>query len=75
MSRSRNQKLKLLYLRDYLLTNTDEQHPVTIKQLTAFLAVNDINAERKSLYDDLDALNDYGLDIVKDLSLIHISQP
>lgn len=66
MPRSRNQKLKLLYLRDYLLTNTDEQHPVTVKQLIAYLAANDINAERKSLYDDLDGLSDYGLDIVKD---------
>ena len=28
MARSERQKLKLLYLRDYLLRNTDEQHPV-----------------------------------------------
>lgn len=66
MPRSTKQKLKLLYLQDYLLTNTDEQHPVTVKQLIAYLAANDISAERKSLYDDLDALGDYGLDVVKD---------
>lgn len=66
MPRTRNQKLKLLYLRDYLLTNTDEQHPVTVKQLIAFLDANGISAERKSLYDDLELLISYGLDVVKD---------
>lgn len=52
MPRSSNQKLKLLYLMRYLLQNTDEQHPATTNQLIAFLAEQDVKAERKSIYDD-----------------------
>ena len=32
MARSANQKLKCLYLRQFLLQNTDEEHPATIPQ-------------------------------------------
>ena len=64
MARSANQKLKLLYLMDDLLQNTDEAHPATLAQLAAHLASHGIAAERKSLYDDLEALRTYGLDIV-----------
>lgn len=45
MARSERQKLKLLYLRNYLLRNTDEQHPVTMKQIIAYLDHNDIPAD------------------------------
>ena len=33
MARSANQKLKLLYLMRYLLRNSDENHPVTVRQM------------------------------------------
>ena len=65
MARSSNQKLKLLVLKDYLLKNTDENHPVTIQEIIQELAGHGINAERKSLYNDLEALRVYGLDIVQ----------
>ncbi len=65
MARSTNQKLKLLILKDYLLRYSDEAHPVTIPQLIAELARYDIKAERKSLYDDMEALRLYGLDILQ----------
>lgn len=66
MARSPNQKLKLLYLRDYLLQHTDEDHSVTLKDMTDMLASHEIQAERKSLYDDLRLLgpDGYGMDIV-----------
>lgn len=63
MARSANQKLKCLYLRQFLLENTDEAHPVTISQMIDYLARHDIAAERKSIYDDIDGLRSYGLDI------------
>ena len=68
MPRSTGQKLKLLYLRDYLQQNTDEQHPVTVRQMIAHLEGRGVAAERKSVYDDLAALgpDGYGLDIVAD---------
>ena len=64
MARSPQQKLKLLYLMDYLLQNTDEAHPASLARLTAHLSGLGVAAERKSLYDDLEALRAYGLDVV-----------
>ena len=63
MPRSSGQKLKLLYIMDYLLQYSDAEHPVTVRQLIAHLAAHDIAAERKSLYDDIEALRTYGLDV------------
>lgn len=63
MARSANQKLKCLYLRQFLLENTDEAHPVTVSQMIDYLARHDIAAERKSIYDDIDGLRSYGLDV------------
>ncbi len=65
MPRSQNQKLKLLYLMRYLLQNSDEAHPVGIAQMVDELAAHGIAAERKSLYADLDALREFGMDIVQ----------
>lgn len=65
MPKCENQKLKLLLLRDYLEQNTDEQHPASMADILAYLAENGISAERKSIYADLQALEDYGLDIVR----------
>jgi len=63
MPRSTGQKLKLLYIMDYLLQYSDAEHPVTMRQLIAHLAAHDIAAERKSIYDDIEALRTYGLDV------------
>ncbi|MBQ9648078.1 MAG: WYL domain-containing protein, partial [Oscillospiraceae bacterium] len=63
MPRSSGQKLKLLYIMDYLLQNSDAEHPVTVWQLVSCLAAHDIAAERKSIYDDIEALRTYGLDV------------
>ena len=63
MAKSANQKLKLLYLCRYLLRQSDESHPVTVAQMIDYLARQDIAAERKSLYDDMEALRLFGLDV------------
>ncbi len=63
MPKSENQKLKLLYLQKILLEQTDEQHPLSAQELIAALARYDVLAERKSIYNDIDALRRYGLDI------------
>lgn len=60
MAKSEGQKLKLLYLRDYLRQNTDEAHPASVQDMIDFLASKEIRAERKSIYDDIRALNEYG---------------
>lgn len=63
MAKSSLQKLKLLYLRDYLQKNTDETHPARVPELIEFLAEQGIRAERKSIYDDLLALYEYGFEV------------
>ena len=65
MARSANQKLKLLLLRQYLERNSDEAHPVTTAQLLEYLASEGISAERKSIYSDLEALQSFGLDLIR----------
>ena len=65
MAKSERQKLKLLILRDYLRSHTDELHPVSMQQILAALEGEGIRAERKSVYDDLDTLRDYGMEIRK----------
>ena len=65
MPKSANQKLKLLYLMQYLLQKSDEEHPISIQQMIDELARHDIKAERKTLYDDMEALRLFGLDIIQ----------
>lgn len=60
------QKQKLIVLRDILYNETDEMHPLSVSDLIAKLALHDIKAERKTLYDDIATLIDTGLDIVVD---------
>ena len=64
MAKSERQKLKLLYLRDYLRQNTDASHPAGVQTLIDYLASKDIHAERKSIYDDIRTLNEYGTEIL-----------
>ncbi len=63
MPKSEGQKLKLLYLLDDLRSNSDETHPLQTSVLLAHLADRGIHAERKSLYDDIRALEEYGVRI------------
>ncbi|MBQ6371799.1 MAG: WYL domain-containing protein [Oscillospiraceae bacterium] len=65
MAKSSNQKLKMLIIRDFLLRMSDQDHPVTVQQIIDELESFDIKAERKSIYDDLDALKLYGMDIIR----------
>ncbi|MBE6772419.1 MAG: WYL domain-containing protein [Ruminococcaceae bacterium] len=65
MPKSSNQKLKLIYLMKILLEKTDEEHGMTTADIIAALAAQGISAERKSIYDDIEALRLFGIDIVK----------
>lgn len=64
MAKKANQKLKLMVLRDILEQETDEEHALSLKELIERLAAQGIPAERKSLYEDLEALRQYGLDVL-----------
>ena len=64
MPKSSNQKLKLIYLMKILLERTDETHSITMPEIIDALAAYDISAERKSLYNDIENLRVYGLDVI-----------
>ena len=63
MPRHSGQKLKLLYLSEILQKQTDEDHALTLNQIIAELQRYGISAERKSLYDDIEALRVFGIDV------------
>jgi len=65
MPKSENQKQKLLHIAKYLMENTDANHAVSTPQLIEYLASQGIKAERKSIYNDIDTLNDFGMDIIR----------
>ncbi len=65
MARGENQKLKLLYIMQFLLERTDEEHAVTTQDIIAGLEQHGIHAERKSIYTDIDLLTEFGLDIIR----------
>lgn len=46
-----------------LYKNTDEEHGMTMAEMIAELEKYDIKAERKSIYDDLQMLREFGIDI------------
>ena len=64
MPKSSHQKLKLIYLMKILLERTDEAHSITMHEIVDALAAYGISAERKSLYNDIENLRIYGLDII-----------
>lgn len=65
MARKSKQKMKLLYLVKIFLEETDDDHRLTTPQIIDRLDSYGIDAGRKSLYDDYEALRTFGLDIIK----------
>ena len=65
MPKSDNQKLKIFYILDYLQKNSHQEHPVRAVELQAMLEQqHNIICDRKTVYSDIQALQDYGVDIV-----------
>ncbi|MBR2353486.1 MAG: WYL domain-containing protein [Clostridia bacterium] len=64
MPRKSGQKRKLLYLAKFLLEETDEEHPATMQRMLDFLGAQGIEAERKSIYADLEELRTIGVDVI-----------
>lgn len=59
-----NNRLKILYLYKIFLDKTDEQHYLTMSDIVNQLKLYGISAGRKALYEDIEALKAYGLDII-----------
>lgn len=61
-----NKKSKMLYVMKILVEQTDENNTVTLNEILRQLEdIYGIKAERKSIYDDIDTLIDFGIDIEK----------
>lgn len=58
-----HQKLKLIYLAQIFMEKTDEEHPITVPEIIKELSALGISAERKSIYDDIECLRLFGMDI------------
>lgn len=63
MAKRENQKLKLYYLIKILQEKTDEDHGLTMPQIIEQLAAYDVSADRKSIYDDMEAMRTLGLEV------------
>lgn len=63
MSKNFNQKLKALYLMKIMMNRTDESHTITMPEIIRELEKYGIAAERKSIYDDIISLKEYGFTI------------
>ena len=65
MPRSDNQKLKIFYILDHLQRNSHQDHPVRTSELLSMLEhQHNISCDRKTVYSDIAALQDLGVDIV-----------
>ena len=56
-------KVKVLYLLKILREETNAEHGLTMPQIIQRLAEHGVSAERKSVYADLDALREFGIDV------------
>lgn len=65
MPRVSGQKLKLLYLIKILMEETDEDHAISTQELINRLNNLGIHSERKSIYDDISCLQQFGYDIMQ----------
>ena len=65
MAKNPKQKEKLLYIMKYFMEKTDDDYGVTVADIIDYLEEFEIAAERKSIYNDIECLRDFGFDIVK----------
>lgn len=63
MAKSQNQKLKLIYLARLMQEKTDDEHGLSMSEIISELSLCGVKAERKSIYDDFEALRSIGVDM------------
>ena len=67
--RTKHQKLKSYIVTQYLLKNTDEDHPASAKDIIDYLADFGILAERRSIYRDIQEINEVMYALENDCTL------
>lgn len=53
----------MLYFLKILYEKTDEEHTITVPEIIKELSKYGVSAERKSIYDDIECLKLFGIDI------------
>ena len=61
----KDKQAKLIYVLKILWEETDEQHPLSAKEIAKRLEAYGVFCERKSVYRDLDTLEEFGFDIIR----------
>lgn len=61
-----HQKLKMLYLAKIFMEQTDDEHGLTMAEITEKLKQYGVNADRKTLYQDFEELRTFGLDLLSE---------
>ncbi len=64
MPKGKNQKVKLIKILEILKNESDENHPMSTNALIKRLRDEEIDVERKTLYDDIVCLNECGYEIM-----------
>ncbi len=64
MPKEKNQKLKLYYLSQIMLSKTDEDHHLTMPEILEYLEEYGVSADRKTIYSDIEALKEIGIDVI-----------
>ena len=65
MGQADNPRLRILYILDYLQKNSHRDHPVGTPHLLAMLQeYHGLSCDRKTVYADIAALQEYGVDIL-----------
>lgn len=66
MPKTSNQKIRTLYVLEALRELTDDKHHLTVKQIIEYLNARGLSCERKSIYDDLEVLKLFGIDVLSE---------
>ena len=61
--------MALLYMMRELLQKTDEDHSMNASDLIAALAAYDCEADRRTIYSNVEILQDFGIDVIKDFGI------
>ncbi len=63
MPKANRQKMKILKMMELLRQQSDEDHPLRTSQIVEALAREGITCDRRTLYKDIDLLNEYGYEV------------
>ena len=59
----KNVRLRVLYVMELFVQQTDAENGVTMQEILDWLADHNLTGERKSIYEDIHALKEFGLDL------------